>query len=626
MFKERCRNLLRQASIVPARYCVVFLVVLLIVHSLWSHAVAPAHLDAIAEEIGNVSYMLKNEGTARNNKPQLNHAGNQILFCQSSEKGMGVFLCDVDGDKRKMIFEEKEICFGGGPHGVLKLFPWSPDDRWIVYTHQGPGAENGNDDCPNESLLTVCNAESGEEAATFQIPFGQVAGLDWLSADTFAFSSGHSLSSSLLCVVSRQPDGSWRQKQLDYTAPAETTNSRVGSFVAMSSNTVVWLQGNCFWMLDVASNAPTKILALPKGHNFTSFDYSKETRKFLISCLEPRNNGCSLWQFPLDDPKALSKLDSATGIHQNYWNDAKWINGGRGYAYIAPSQEKSVSGLVVKNNADTHPNILFPDQNIQYLMVSPDGQSLFVCGEINDQLGSGIWEYGLASKQSRCVVPGSEKPMQYSKDIQPQFLDYKSVNGIVVYPPANYDPAKHKKYPIVITSIGFKAAQPYISQYAEAVANAGAYFVDVDRPWDNKGTGITVWETTMYDFYNQMAEIPNIDFDKKKIFILSNSAQSVGLMHMLAQHPGLCKGVIMFVPGNLSDPSTLVSIKSQPLKILVSDQGGSNEEYLKKYQEDAYKTGIAMDYLIHPGTPHEFIAQQSQRTRIKAMLHFIFDD
>jgi hypothetical protein len=323
-------------------------------------------------------------------------------------------------------------------------------------------------------------------------------------------------------------------------------------------------------------------------------------------------------------------LDSGTGIHETYWNDAKWINGGRGYAYIAPSQEKSVSGLVVKNSADSHPAILFRDENIQYLMVSPDGQRLFICGEINDQFGSGIWEYGLASKQLRCVVPGSEKPMQYSKDIQPQFLDYKSVNGIVVYPPANYDPAKHKKYPIVITSIGFKAAQPYISQYAEAVANAGAYFVDIDRPWDNKGNGISVWETTMYNFYkalnDQMAQIHDIDFDKRRIFILSNSAQSDGLMHILTQHPGLCKGVIMFVPANLSDPSKLISIKSQPLKILVSAQDGTPEEYLKRYQEDAYKTGVTMEYLIHPGTPHEFIAKQSQRTRIKAMLHFIFDD
>ncbi len=82
----------------------------------------------------------------------------------------------------------------------------------------------------------------------------------------------------------------------------------------------------------------------------------------------------------------------------------------------------------------------------------------------------------------------------------------------------------------------------------------------------------------------------------------------------------------MFVPGSFSDPSKMVSLTGRPLKILVSQQDGRGEEYLKKEQEDAAKTGIALDYIIHPGTPHEFIALQSQRDRIKAMLHFIFDD
>ncbi len=91
----------------------------------------PAHLDALAEESGNLNFMLENE------RPQIAHDGTRLLFCQSSEKGMGVFTCDVATGQKKMLFEEKEIHFGLGPHGVLAPFAWSPDDRWFVYARQG---------------------------------------------------------------------------------------------------------------------------------------------------------------------------------------------------------------------------------------------------------------------------------------------------------------------------------------------------------------------------------------------------------------------------------------------------------------------------------------------------------
>ena len=122
--KRNWSEILRRTFIVPARFWVVILVIGLVAdRALWKHTSAPAHLDAIAEEVGNVAYMVKNEGVWKNGKMQLNHAGNKILFCQSSEKGVGVFLADVAGGQKQMVFEEKEICFGQGPHGVLKVYP-----------------------------------------------------------------------------------------------------------------------------------------------------------------------------------------------------------------------------------------------------------------------------------------------------------------------------------------------------------------------------------------------------------------------------------------------------------------------------------------------------------------------
>src|SRR5215469_7432607 len=70
-----------------------------------------SRLDAIAREIGGLGYVVKNEGVWKNGKMELNHQGTQIIFCQSSEKGMGVFLANVSDGNKKTIFEEKEMCF-----------------------------------------------------------------------------------------------------------------------------------------------------------------------------------------------------------------------------------------------------------------------------------------------------------------------------------------------------------------------------------------------------------------------------------------------------------------------------------------------------------------------------------
>ena len=96
-------------------------------------------------------------------------------------------------------------------------------------------------------------------------------------------------------------------------------------------------------------------------------------------------------------------------------------------------------------------------------------------------------------------------------------------------------------------------------------------------------------------------------------------------MNVLTNHPGLYRGAICLVPGSrLGNPSDLEA-GWKPFKILVSTQDG-RDRGLESFQEEAWKSGMIMNYIVHPGTPHEFIAKQSQRERIRAMLHLIFDN
>lgn len=445
----------KRISFIPAGVWVAASVALLVGgQMLWKFVRHPAHLDAIAEEFGNIGYMVKNEGVWKNGKMQLNHAGTKIAFCRSSEKGVGVFLANVTDGQPKMIFEEKEMFFGQGPHGVLKAYPWSPDDRRFVYGHQGPGARNGDFDRPNETVLSVYNADTGKEEATLQIPNGQVAELDWLTSDAFVSASG--VNGQDFSLAERQTDGQWNIKPLN--KPVVGTNApddQFSSLATVSSDTVAWLQGNCVWTMNIASGAIQKLAELPLATRriYTSFDYSRETRQFLIGCIDTKAD--TLWRLPLDDPKGLKQIASMRKrTHSKTWNDAVWINGGKGVAYIVSWGD--TAGLVVQNPADKELVNYFPRKDIQYFTAAPDGRHLFVVGDVTNQPGAAIWEFDLESKGLWCVVPATEKPWQYAKFVEPQMtsirLSEPKPESVVIYPPAGYAPHSFKKYPIVPTS------------------------------------------------------------------------------------------------------------------------------------------------------------------------------
>jgi dienelactone hydrolase len=533
-----------------------------------------------------------------------------------------------------------------GPQGALKVFPWSPDDCRFIYTHQGPGAVDADYERPNISLLSVCNANTGEVEATLPVPRGLVAGLSWLSPTAFIVASAEN--GRDLFLAEREADG-WQTRLLD-NPPGGTNHvsNKIFSMAAISSNAVIWLQGNSLWTINIPSNKVHKWMDLPISHIFTAFDYSEETQQFLLSSLAVRGDADradSLWRLALDDVSSLQKIGSVPRGHDKNWNDASWINGARQFACIS-------DGLRVHELPGTNAVTYFPGRSIEYFAASPDGRRVFVVGDVTNQPGAGIWEFNLATKQIRPVIAASEQPLQHVKHVTPQEAHVKlpakkSHVPVVIYPPVGFDPAQRKKYPIVLASIRFSAAQPYISQYGEAIANAGAYFVVVDSSWDFRDEGIAQWESIVYDFHTHLLEsqsesqkkpqlwsmrnqgvddsVPMPTIDKDRIFIMSISAQSRGLMNLLKNHPGLCQGVICLVPaGQFPEPAELQTGR-KPLKMLVTTTDGNNE-YLKKYKETAWKSGLLVDYVIHPGAPHAFIAGQSQRERIRAMLNFITTD
>lgn len=607
----------RRIARIPAGARVAILVAALVAgQMLWQGVHRPRHLDALADEWGNLSYMLENE------KPQVSHDGTRILYCDSAEDGVGVFVASVGTGKTKRIFEEKEIHFGMGPHGVLAPFPWSPNDRWLVYARQGPGALDEERALPNETALTLCRASNDKPTQTLISPFGRVVALVWLDSNTFMYASG--TEGEVFMVVRKQADGHWTQSSLKRPAVQRgKLDKHFCALAALSDHTIAWLQANRLWTLDVRSNTATKLFTFPTNEFFTSFDYCKRTRQFLLSSVGSKAD--SLWRMPLDAPVQLTRIVTDSHTHNNSWNDAIWVGNGPGWAYIRPPG-LDLSGLVLKPGPSAHQTLLFKNAYVQYVVPAPDGRHLFVAGNLHNRPGSAIWEYDTADGSQHCIVPAAPGSMPYLKPIRASYVNvrisaHEHLN-VEVFPPANYNRRSDRKYPVVITSIRYVRADPYLTQYGEAIANAGAYFILIDHPWSQRS--LNHWASRIFDVYHYLVQLPTID--PHRVFLMSNSAQSTGLMMLLKQHPGLWKGAIFLAPGgNLTKPSQLASAGGHLARLLVTAESHyPSAHYLSQYQQEACGAGIEMNYVIHPHTPHEFIAKGSQRARLRAMLHFIF--
>jgi len=140
-----------------------------------------------------------------------------------------------------------------------------------------------------------------------------------------------------------------------------------------------------------------------------------------------------------------------------------------------------------------------------------------------------------------------------------------------LYPPANFNPHGHKKYPLVIGNTLFVNGDPLYQErphgplWVQALANGGAFVVVVDRQiWS---VGIEQWAENVMPMYRGIIQNPAVDRDR--VFLFASSGESQYLSQLLATNSGPWKGIMLLNPGNLPDLDHLPY--SQPIpKILIS--------------------------------------------------------
>src|ERR1022692_1967061 len=327
--------------------------------------------------------------------------------------------------------------------------------------------------------------------------------------------------------------------------------ARAICLTTISSNQIAWGQNNCIWIMDLTSNVPRLLsdiqTLLPAKINLSSFSYSKQTGRFLLSCSQDGKD--SVWCFDADDPASgLRQISTAVSVRAGAWITDTTSGGWVG---------RKDNMLLTQNDSGSRSVRTVPFDNIDGFIVSPDGRHLFINGIADKEAASGIWQYDLASAKLHCVVPASEHPSPYAKREVRSHHSIQLPSGKTVafdiFSPANLDRQSngkflhHNKYPMVIGNSVFGGGMlgGHGWLWVPAMTAGNAYVVVVKR--ENWLEGIEQWGDNVTAVYNHVTD--TLPIDKNQVFLFGASAETAYLGELMAKSPELWKGAILLNPG-----------------------------------------------------------------------------
>ena len=352
----------------------------------------------------------------------------------------------------------------------------------------------------------------------------------------------------------------------------------------------------------------------PKVDGLTGLSYSKKTGKLLVSGVQAGHG--IVWQFD-SESGSFEPIAKAASFSDVQWVDDKEWAGIR--------RDPGHTAIVTADASDDETRIL-PEANFRWFQTTTDGRKILALGTVNNEPSAGLWEYDITAKKLQSIASYSDYPSDYAKDVVPFDQRIKTAQGTnlvaAIFPPLNFNP--HKKYPLVIGDTRFTVAVNGVHgrQWVPCVAAGGAYVVIVERRgWS---VGIENWGKDVTAAYDSLKH--DLKIDTSQVYLFGSSAETVYMNSVLTNSPGLWKGVILLNPGGLPDLSNVPLLQQRP-KILISAGGDENEEErLKKYQQDALRDGVRVEYVIHPGEGHHIVGNASQLARTEAIMHFIFEE
>ena len=185
---------------------------------LWVHQSHNGHRQQIAAAFGAVNTFY---GPA-----QLSHNGTKLLYVGNTQtRSCALYLYELNSKQTREVFVEHNGLGSSGDDFELRSWGWSPDDAAFIYTIR--------------DKLVVCPVDAVTNAEELVVGLKTVSQVAWLAPNRFAFIN----QDNSLCFA-RKLDGKWQQSWIWF--PDNLTN-----LVAVSSNTVAWLQKGLICRLNV---------------------------------------------------------------------------------------------------------------------------------------------------------------------------------------------------------------------------------------------------------------------------------------------------------------------------------------------------------------------------------------
>jgi hypothetical protein len=570
----------------------ILVVALMAGRRIYVKAAGPAHLQAVAAELASVGKFLSSIPTIPNK------ACDKLLFGQSTEQGVGIFLLDIAGGQKRLIYEQPQKRYDPARFRILG---WAPGDSLFAYQRY---QQQDN----LYSQIVICKGNSGEMINSIPI-HEMISGFVWLSPHAFAYITIRDGKRNLN-VVEEKAGGKWASlKPFKNIAKNQTS-----MLIATSTHSVVWREGRTLQSFDFGSNSTVQIFK-STTNVLEGFSFSQDTGKFLLLCRDQK--GDSLFGFQPENKGVLGGVRAGScsnlcriSSKPNSVEKALWINNERGVAYLM--QDLGQRTLFIKTNAFADPVPLLARGSVISFAVSSN--QIFVAGSLTNE-PPGIWQYDPVSESLNCVYSSQEHPFKYTKYIVPLCKSVTNASGKEItyhlWEPVRSSNAK--KSPLLIGRSLYSW-----EIYPEVAANGGAFFVNVDRP-GYESANIDPWDEDVMAVYEELAKDSRIDTNA--VFLYGSSAQTGGLVPLVAQKPDLWKGVILFNATSFPHLSGL-----HLSKILIDDgmdDAGTIESVIK-YQQTAAEAGVPVTLALHKDAGHVYWANSTKREQAQQLARFLF--
>ncbi len=554
-----------------------------------------AEVKAVVEEIMSVGTFLRGA--------EPNHSLTRMVYARTSDHGNVLWEMDfADGGLKRLPRQEQ----------CVRLFQWSPDDRHLLLKDFDNNDTLVSYDSSDGSFRPVMQTRSkkGNQVSWVSNP-GQIA---WVKPDAFAY------------VGNQDGTPELRVATLNGSERSLTTVSRRRAqhlLALLPENELAYVSQQELWAFNLGTLQVTQ-LTTNLSKDYLWLNYSKENRAFLY-CSDDDSEWRHLYRLDLE-PQGARKLTQLTFGPEHTYN-GQWIQGGKGFAYVANlTNHYHLAVRPAETEAATN---LFLGGYINTYRVAAEGNRIFAVASLGAEPW-GIWEYDIAARRLRCLVPGAE-PFKVSQIIPTTERMEKSFDGLEIQcfqlEPRNVQPGR--KYPLVIAvphEIGtFDWAW---SKYPQFLANLGVHYVAVNvRGTD--GHGRSFRENDPEQAYRDVlavreAFVRSGNVDEKRIFLMAESSGSVLASKLTMEHAGMWGGVILIHP-DLRIP------QGEPNRALryfaftgEKDSNGELAAHARAFEKWAQVSGVEATMVYGENTWHDIVNTELDKRMGYALAEFIF--